>query len=105
MSEIIVLSKDDFKSLIHEISYKAGKASATEVLSQIEKQQDDKISKEEALSLLDVKSDKLAKLRENREIVYHAGTRPFLYSRKSIEKYLSSVTVPSSKFVKNGAQH
>ena len=103
MSEIIVLSKDDFKSLIHEISYKAGKASATEVLSQIEKQQDDKISKEEALSLLGVKSDKLAKLRENREIVYFAGTRPFLYSRASIEKYLSSVIVPSSKFIKHSA--
>jgi hypothetical protein len=103
MSEIIVLSKDDLKSLIHEISYKAGKASATEVLSQIEKQQDDKISKEEALSLLDVKPDKLAKLRENREIVYYAGTRPYLYSRKSIEEYLISLTIPSSKFVKNGA--
>ena len=103
MNEIILLSKDDLKSLIHEISYKAGKASATEVLSHIGKQKNDKISKEEALLLLDVKPDKLAKLRENREIVYHAGTRPFLYSRKSIEKYLSSVTVPSSKFVKNGA--
>lgn len=103
MSEIIVLSKDDFKSLIHEISYKAGKASATEVLSQIEKQQDDKISKEEALSLLDVKPDKLAKMRENREIIYYAGTRPYKYSRRSIEKYLAGVTVHTSKLIKYSA--
>jgi len=103
MSEIIVLSKDDLKSLIHEISYKAGKASATEVLAQVEKQQEDKISKEVALSLLGIGSDKLAKLRENREIVYYAGTRPFLYSRKSIEKYLSSLTVPASKLIKDSA--
>lgn len=103
MSEIIVLSKDDFKSLIHEISYKAGKASATEVLSQIEKQKDDKISKEEALSLLGVKSDKLAKLRENREIIYYAGTRPYKYSRRSIEKFLTGATVPVSKLIKHSA--
>ena len=101
MSEIIVISKDDFKSLINEISYKAGKASATEVLSQVEKQQDDKISKEETLSLLGIGSDKLAKLRENREIIYYAGTRPFLYSRASVKKYLSRVTVLPSKFIKN----
>jgi len=103
MSEIIVLSKDDFKSLIYEISYKAGKASATEVLTQIEKEQEDKISKEEALSLLGVGTEKLAKLRENREIVYYAGTRPFKYSRRSIEKYLAKVTVPASKLLKYGA--
>lgn len=103
MSEIIILSKDEFKSLIHEISHKAGKASATEVLSQIEKQQDDKISKEEALSLLDVKPDKLAKMRENREIIYYAGTRPYKYSRRSIEEYLAGVTVPVSKLIKYSA--
>lgn len=96
MSEIIVLSKDDLKSLIHEISHKAGKASATEVLSQIEKQQEDKISKEEALSLLKVKTDKLAKLRENREIVYHTGTRPYQYSRDSIEEYLNRLVIDPS---------
>ena len=101
MNEIIVLSKDDFKSLIHEISYKAGKASATEVLDQIEKKQEDKISKEEALLLLDVKSDKLAKLRENREVVYYAGSRPYKYSRRSIEEHLARVTILASKLVKH----
>ena len=96
MSEIVVLSKDDLKSLIHEISHKAGKASATEVLNQIEKQQEDKISKEDTLLLLDIKSDKLAKMREKREIIYFTGTRPYRYSRKSIEEYLNRLAIGSS---------
>ena len=102
MNEIIVLNRNEFTSLINEISYKAGKASATEVLAQIKKKQEDKISKEEALSLLHVKPDKLAKMRENREILYYSGTRPYLYSRQSIQDYLASVTV-STKLIKNRA--
>jgi len=98
----IILNKSEFTSLINEISHKAGKASAIEVLTQIEKKQEDKISKEEALSLLHVKPDKLAKMRENREIVYYGGTRPYMYSRQSIQDYLASVTV-STKLIKNRA--
>ena len=101
MNEIIVLNRDEFTSLINEISYKAGKASATEVLTQIEKKLDDKISKEETLSLLGAKPDKLAKLRENREIIYYSGTRPFMYSRRSIEEYLTRTTISSSKLIEN----
>jgi transcription elongation factor GreA-like protein len=101
MNEIIVLNRDEFISIINEISYKAGKASATEVLAQIEKKQDDKISKEEALSLLRIKPDKLAKMRENREIIYYGGTRPYMYSRQSIEEYLTRTTISSSKLIKN----
>ena len=93
MNEIIILNRDEFTSLINEISYKAGKASAAEVLAQIEKKQDNKIGKEEALSLLGVKPDKLAKLREKREIIYYSGTRPYMYSRRSIEQYLEGVTI------------
>ncbi len=100
MTEVMLISKDELKSLIHEISYKAGKASAAEVLAQIEKQQDDRISKEDALLLLDIKSDKLSKLREKKEIDYFTGTRPYTYSRRSIEKYLAR-TVSPSKFIKN----
>jgi len=101
MNEIIVLNRNEFTSLINEISYKAGKASATEVLAQIEKKQEDKIGKEETLSLLGVKSDKLAKLRENREIIYYSGTRPYMYSRRSIEEYLARVTICPTKLIKH----
>ena len=93
MNEIIVLNRDEFTSLINEISHKAGKASAKEVLEQMGKEREDKINKEEALSLLCVKPDKLAKLRESREIIYYSGTRPYMYSRQSIEDYLAGVTI------------
>ena len=94
MSEIIVLSKDEFTLLIHEISYKAGKASASEVLSQIEKQTDNDIIKEqEALQILDCGKGKLAKLRSGRKIVFYTTSRPFSYSRKSIRKYQDNLKV------------
>jgi len=103
MNEIIMLTKDDFKSLINEISHKAGKVSAIEVLSQIEKKQEDKISKDEALSLLGVGTDKLAKMRENREIIYYAASRPFRYSRRSVEEYLDGLTITTAKLIKYSA--
>ncbi len=94
MNEVIVLSKDDFTSLIHEISAKAGKASAVEVLTQIEKQTDnDIIKEEEALQILNCGKSKLAKLRSKRKIVFYTTSRPFSYSKKSIRVYQDNLKV------------
>ena len=94
MNEIIILSKDELALLIHDISYKAGKASASEVLAQIKKQTDnDIIKEEEALQILDCGKSKLAKLRSGRKIVFYTTSRPFSYSRKSIRQYQDNLKV------------
>lgn len=96
MSEVIILTRNELNTLIRDIAIKAGKASAREVLSQIEIKKDDKITQDEALKILNIGKDKLAKLREYREIVFYTTTRPYMYSRESIEKYLNEGRVITS---------
>lgn len=104
MSEVIIMSKSDLNQLIKDIAIKAGRASAKEVLAQIETKQDDKITQDEALKILNIGKDKLAKLREFREITFYTTTRPYMYSRSSIEKYLNQGKVfTPPEFVKNCA--
>ena len=104
MSNVIVLTMDELTNLINTVATKAGRASAKEVLSQIETKRDDKITQEETLKLLNIGKDKLAKLREFREIVFYTTTRPYMYSRESIEKYLNQGKVVTSlELIKNCA--
>jgi len=104
MGEVIILTRNELNTLIHDIAMKAGKASAKEVLSQIETKKDNKITQEETLKLLNIGKDKLAKLRESREIVFYTTTRPYMYSRDSIEKYLNQGKVVTSlELIKNCA--
>ena len=104
MSELIILTRNELNTLIRDIATKAGRASAKEVLSQIETKKDDKITQEETLKLLNIGKDKLAKLREFREIVFYTTTRPYMYSRESIEKYLNQGKVITSlELIKNCA--
>lgn len=96
MGEVILITKNELNLLIKDIATKAGKASAKEVLAQIETKKDDKITQEEALKILNIGKDKLAKLREYREIVFYTTTRPYMYSRESIEKHLNEGRVVTS---------
>lgn len=104
MGEVIILTRNELNTLIRDIAMKAGRASAKEVLSQIETKKDDKITQNEALKLLNIGKDKLAKLREYREIVFYTTTRPYMYSRESLEKHLNNGRVVTSlKSVKHCA--
>ena len=84
MSEIIVLQKDELKELIENTARLAGAEGARLALSSIQKPKNDKISEEEAMTLLECGTRKLASLRANRLITFYTTSRPYKYSRQSV---------------------
>lgn len=49
----------------------------------------DIIKEDEALSILGCSKSKLDKMRLKREIIFYTNTKPYRYSKKSIEQYMS----------------
>jgi len=77
----------------HDIVAKAtadGYAKAIKDTKQKSQLDDDTITEAEALVLLKCGKSKLAKMRASKDIVFYTFTRPFHYSKKSIERYIES---------------
>jgi len=84
MSEIIVIDRDELYSIIENTARIAGAEGARLALSSIQKPKNDKISEEEAMTLLECGTRKLASLRADRLITFYTTSRPYKYSRESI---------------------
>jgi len=85
MSEVIVIDRDELNHIIENTARIAGAEGARLVLSSIQQQpKQDKISEDEAMTLLDCGTRKLASLRADRLITFYTTSRPYKYSRRSI---------------------
>ncbi len=88
MSIILVQITDkEFKNIISD-AYAKGAEMAKKHFE--EKSDQDNVSEEKALKILRCSYSKLAKLRSARKIVFYTNSRPYSYSKKSIDEYLES---------------
>ena len=49
----------------------------------------DIIREDEALKILGCSKSKLDKMRSKREIIFYTNTKPYRYSKKSVEQYMN----------------
>ena len=90
MSHIVITVEDkEFKILVSQ-AYAEGYKKAIKDTTQKSQLDDDLLTEEEALEVLKCGKAKLAKLRASKSIEFYTHTRPFHYSRESIEKYIST---------------
>lgn len=84
---LIQIHDDDFKAIIKD-AFKQGAEIARKQLER-EQPSDDIIKEDEALAILGCSKSKLDKLRSERAIKFYTTSRPYSYSRSSIEEYMS----------------
>ena len=88
MSTIVIQTTD--KEFNHYLSkaYADGYSRAIKDIEEHSSIDNDLINEEEALALLSCGKSKLSNLRSAKSIVFYTHTRPFHYSKKSIEAYI-----------------
>jgi len=94
----IQLSDREFKGLLKEAMLEGAKI-AKEAL-QRPAAEEDSISQDEALAMLGCGTSKLANLRAERKVKFYTTTRPYRYSKKSIQAYLDSTAIVEFKSCK-----
>jgi len=94
MSHIIIQTTDEeFKHYLSK-AYADGYARA--VKEHCSNTKNEWLTKDEAMKLLNVTSSTLDNLRHKRLIEYNRSSRPFLYSRESLEAYMRSKVIATS---------
>jgi len=88
MSVILIqISDTDFKGIVKD-AFVQGAEFAKKMLEK-DNTSNDIIKEDEALELLGCSKSKLDKMRGKREIIFYTNTKPYRYSKKSIEQYMN----------------
>ena len=87
---LIQMTDIEFKDIIAEAYLKGAEMAQKQFES---KNDQDIISEEKALEILGCSYSKLAKLRSARKIIFYTTSRPYSYSKKSIEEYMESTAI------------
>ncbi|MDM5272115.1 hypothetical protein PGH07_07975 [Sulfurovum sp. zt1-1] len=87
----IQLSDQEFKGIIKQAMLEGAKLAKEEL--QRSPDEEDSISQEEALAMIGCGTSKLANLRTERKVKFYTTTRPYRYSKKSVQAYLESTAI------------